>query len=95
MFIEGVVNLRGTVIPVIEMRKRFGLDPSRDFEPRMIIVNVDEIPIGITVDHVLAGMSWAPRVAQPLGLTRPFGEEEIAALRRIDPEGFWTGAAGA
>lgn len=51
-FIEGIVNLRGTVIPVIEMRKRFGLDVERDFEPRMIIVKVEDTAIGVTVDHV-------------------------------------------
>ncbi|HEY2923836.1 MAG TPA: CoA-transferase [Candidatus Eisenbacteria bacterium] len=53
-----------------------------------------EVYPGVTVDHVLAGMSWSPRIAQPLGMTRPFSEEEIAALRRIDPDGFWTGGAG-
>ena len=53
-----------------------------------------EIYPGVTVDHVLVGMSWAPRIAQPLGMTRPFSGEEIAALRRIDPDGFWTGRAG-
>lgn len=52
-----------------------------------------EIYEGITVDHVLARMSWEPRIAQPIGMTRPFSDEEIAALRRIDPEGFWTGSA--
>jgi len=51
-----------------------------------------EVYPGVTVDHVLVGMSWAPRIAQPLGMTRPFSPEEIQALRRIDPEGFWTGA---
>jgi glutaconate CoA-transferase subunit B len=54
-----------------------------------------EVFPGITVDHVLAGMGWRPRVAQPLGLTRPFEEAEVGALRRIDPDGFWTGAAAA
>ncbi len=50
-----------------------------------------EIVPGVTVDHVLAGMAWAPRIAQPLGMTRPFEPEEVAALREIDPDGFWTG----
>ncbi len=53
-----------------------------------------EIYPGVTVDHVLVGMGWSPRIAQPLGLTRPFEEEEIGALRRIDAEGFWTGERG-
>ncbi|MGE5177522.1 MAG: CoA-transferase subunit beta [Bacteroidota bacterium] len=50
-----------------------------------------EIYPGLSVDHVLAGMSWEPRIAQPIGLTRPFTNEEIEALRAIDPGGFWTG----
>ncbi len=51
-----------------------------------------EVFPGVTVDHVLAGMGWSPRIAQPLGMTRPFEGEEIAALRRLDHDGFWTGA---
>jgi glutaconate CoA-transferase subunit B len=53
-----------------------------------------EVYPGVTVDHVLIGMSWSPRIAQPLGMTRPFSEEEVATLRRIDPDRFWTGGAG-
>jgi glutaconate CoA-transferase subunit B len=53
-----------------------------------------EVYPGVTVDHVLVGMSWSPHIAQPLGMTRPFSEGEVAALRRIDPDGFWTGGAG-
>ncbi len=49
-----------------------------------------EIFPGVTVDHILAGMSWSPRIAQPIGMTRPFSEEEIGVLRRIDEDGFWT-----
>jgi glutaconate CoA-transferase subunit B len=52
-----------------------------------------EVYEGVTVDHVLVGMSYTPRIAQPLGMTKPFQDEEVAALRRIDPEGFWTGRA--
>ncbi len=53
-----------------------------------------EVYPGVTVDHVLVGMSFTPRIPQPLGMTRPFAEEEVLALRRIDPDGFWTGGAG-
>lgn len=54
-----------------------------------------EIFPDLTVDHVLAGMGWTPRVAQPLGLTRPFDPDEIGALRWVDPDGFWTGVPAA
>jgi hypothetical protein len=43
------------------------------------------------VDHVQAGMNWEPLIQQPIGLTRPFTDEEVGALRAIDPDGFWTG----
>jgi len=50
-----------------------------------------EIYEGVSVDHLLARMGWSPRIAQPVGLIRPFREEEVGALRRLDPDGFWTG----
>ena len=50
-----------------------------------------EVYPGVTVDHVMVGMSWEPRIPQPIGMTRPFTVEEIGTLRSIDPEGFWTG----
>ena len=52
---------------------------------------LSEIYPGLSVDHVLAGMGWEPLIQQPIGLTRPFEDAEIGALRAIDPEGFWTG----
>jgi len=51
---------------------------------------VAEVFEGVSVDHLLARMSWSPQVAQPVGLTRPFNEDEIEALRRLDSDGFWT-----
>ena len=51
-FIEGVVNLRGEVIPVIDMRKRFELPPMTDMENRMIVVRVEGYWVGIAVDTV-------------------------------------------
>jgi glutaconate CoA-transferase subunit B len=53
-----------------------------------------ELYEGVSVDHVRVRMSWEPRIAQPVGLTRPFTDEEIGALRRIDPTGFWTRPEG-
>jgi len=52
-FIEGVISLRGTVIPVIDLRKRFQLTASnRDEDCRIIVVMVDDITFGIIVDSV-------------------------------------------
>lgn len=52
-FVEGVINLRGEVIPVIDLRKRFGLAiVERTSESRIIIVEVDERMFGLIVDSV-------------------------------------------
>lgn len=50
-FVRGVVNLRGEVIPVIDLRKKFNLQERKDTEStRIIIVTVDEITIGLIID---------------------------------------------
>lgn len=52
-FVEGVINLRGRVIPIIDLRKRFGLDcKEHDKATRIVVVKVDEITVGLVVDEV-------------------------------------------
>ncbi len=52
-FIKGVINLRGKVIPVMDVRARFGLSP-REYDERtcVIVVNVNQQDIGLVVDRV-------------------------------------------
>jgi purine-binding chemotaxis protein CheW len=52
-FVEGVTNLRGTVLPVIDLRKRFGLqnrDASKD--NRIVVVSLNKTKVGMIVDSV-------------------------------------------
>lgn len=50
-FVKGVINLRGVVVPVIDLRGRFGLEETEATEnTRNIIVNVDDIEVGFIVD---------------------------------------------
>lgn len=52
-YLEGVINLRGNVIPVIDVRKRFNLTPWNETESsRIIIVRSDDITTGLIVDRV-------------------------------------------
>ncbi|UUZ85948.1 chemotaxis protein CheW [Paenibacillus sp. P26] len=50
-FVKGVINLRGVVTPVIDLRGRFGL-PEGEYtdNSRIIIVAVGEIEVGLIVD---------------------------------------------
>jgi glutaconate CoA-transferase subunit B len=47
---------------------------------------------GVTTDQVRAETGWPLRVAADAGETPPPTAGELAAIRRFDPEGFWTGA---
>lgn len=52
-FIEGVINLRGGVTPVLDLRKRFGFAEGTDYEQRrIVIVEADDQTIGMIVDAV-------------------------------------------
>ncbi|MFC5541230.1 chemotaxis protein CheW [Ureibacillus suwonensis] len=50
-FVRGVINLRGVVTPIVDLRERFGLPPVEDTESvRIIIVQLDDIEVGFVVD---------------------------------------------
>ncbi|CAM3891788.1 chemotaxis protein CheW [Cohnella lubricantis] len=50
-FVKGVINLRGIVIPVIDLRGRFGLEETAESDnSRIIIVAVNELEVGFIVD---------------------------------------------
>jgi purine-binding chemotaxis protein CheW len=53
-FCEGVTNLRGTVLPVIDLRKRFGL-PSAEAtkETRIVVTETNDTMVGMMVDAVI------------------------------------------
>ncbi|HHU64027.1 MAG TPA: chemotaxis protein CheW [Clostridiales bacterium] len=52
-FIEGIINLRGTVVPIIDLKSRVGLgDTDITDDTRFIILNTDDQTIGFIVDSV-------------------------------------------
>ena len=52
-FVEGVINLRGKVIPIIDLRKRFGLTAKEHEEDtRIMIIDIGGQTVGIIVDAV-------------------------------------------
>ena len=69
-FVEGVINLRGSIIPVIDLRKRFGLKVGETTKAsRIVVVEAAGQVIGMIVDAVgetlrlaqsrcLANISW-------------------------------------
>ena len=52
-FIEGIFNLRGTVITVIDLKKRFGFkETGKEIDSRLLILEFDDMQIGIIVDDI-------------------------------------------
>jgi purine-binding chemotaxis protein CheW len=52
-FVEGVINLRGSVLPVIDMHKRFSLPPAEESKnTRIIVVTMNGVKVGMIVDAV-------------------------------------------
>ena len=52
-YVDGVTNLRGKVIPVVNLRKLFGLEPGEETnETRVVVVEIEGEDIGVRVDAV-------------------------------------------
>src|SRR5690348_1278092 len=52
-FVEGVINLRGKVIPVVDLRRRFGLPMAEHTRSsRIVVVEIGEQVVGVVVDAV-------------------------------------------
>jgi purine-binding chemotaxis protein CheW len=52
-FVEGVINLRGKVIPIIDLRKRFGMAAQEhDKHTRIIVIEIKKVIVGFVVDSV-------------------------------------------
>lgn len=52
-YIKGVVNLRGVIVPIIDLRIKFGLaDPKYDSVTVVIVLNIGNRVIGVVVDSV-------------------------------------------
>jgi purine-binding chemotaxis protein CheW len=51
-FIRGVINLRGKVIPIMDLRTRFQMPPAETAEACIIVSQIQRVQIGIVVDRV-------------------------------------------
>ena len=52
-FVEGVINLRGRIVPVVDMRKRFNLpDREQDQHTRIVVVELTDKVVGFIMDAV-------------------------------------------
>ena len=85
-YVEGVSNLRGAIIPIINLRKLFGLDPKpTDGDTRTIVVNVGERTMGCTVDTVSQVIRIPEESIQPAPETvTADGANYISGFAKLD-----------
>lgn len=52
-FLEGVINLRGTILPLFDLRRRLGQSPATTTrQTKIIVTSLDGRPVGVVVDAV-------------------------------------------
>ena len=85
-YICGLINLRGHVIPIIDLRRRFGLPAAdNDEHTRIIVVNVGSQTIGIVVDAVNEVLRVNPDQGEPPpSSVAGIGHDYIRALLKFD-----------
>ncbi|MGF1579633.1 MAG: chemotaxis protein CheW [Gemmataceae bacterium] len=85
-FVEGVSNLRGSIIPIINLRRFFGLDPKpADADTRTIVVNVGDRIMGCTVDMVSQVVRIPADTIQPAPETvTADGADYISGFAKLD-----------
>jgi len=85
-YVKGVINLRGKVIPVIDVRLRFGIE-ERDHDERtcIIVVNIDNTAVGLIVDQVSEVIDIAENdIEPPPRVQKSTGSRFIQGLGKID-----------
>ena len=65
-FVEGVINLRGNIIPIIDLKKRFNLEEIEgDKNTGIIIVKIEDVDMGIIIDSISKVVSISNSDIQP------------------------------
>ncbi len=85
-FVEGVVNLRGRVIPVINLRTRLGFEKKEfDNQTRVIVVEVSGMTLGFIVDSVREVLRIPKSITEPPpSITAGVNSEYITAVGKLE-----------
>ncbi len=86
-YMPGVINLRGAIVPILELRHRFSLgEAPEDTRPVIVIVEVQGRTLGIRVDSVSDVLDLDPAAIKPapeMGTQSGLGREFIAGLASL------------
>jgi len=85
-FVEGVINLRGQITPIVDLRKIFGMEhKSVDENSRIIMVEVGPDVVGLIVDSVVGVVTVPSReIIRVPSLTKSVSNEFVSGIIRVD-----------
>ncbi len=85
-YIKGLINLRSMVIPILDLRLRFGMPPQDPTdETRIVVVNVQNKTIGLIVDAVSQVLRInQEQIAPPPPTVGKVSREYLTGLVRLD-----------
>jgi purine-binding chemotaxis protein CheW len=85
-YVDGVINLRGKVIPIIDLRRRFGMPrKEKDKNTRIIVVELNAKVLGFVVDAVSEVLRIPKSVTeQPPSIVAGIDAEYITAIGKLE-----------
>ena len=84
-FVDGVINLRGKVIPVIALRRCFGLeDRPHDRQTRIVVVEVNGSVLGFIVDSVSEVLRIPLETIEPPPRLGKVEREYVSGVGKLD-----------
>lgn len=86
VYIKGIINLRGKIIPVMDVRLRFGKQ-AREYDDRtcVIVIDIKDISIGLIVDRVSEVLNIADsEIVPPPQLDKDFQHRYIKGIGKVE-----------
>jgi len=87
-YVKGIINLRGKIIPVMDVRLRFKKEP-REYNDRtcIVVIDIHEISIGLIVDHVAEVVVITPEnIVPPPAIKTGFHNRYIKGIGKVGSE---------
>lgn len=85
-YVEGVINLRGNIIPIVDLKKRFNLDENEgEKNTGIIIVKIDDVDMGIIIDAISKVVSIATsNIQPPPPMLSGIGQKYIKGVAKLE-----------
>ena len=85
-YIKGVLNLRGDIIPIMDLRVRFGLPQTEETEEtRIIIINIEGILLGLIADTVAEVLQFSEESIENVsGFQNELSLDYIQGVGKVD-----------